>query len=281
MAEENRGVDETGEDKGRKPIIDPETGEVTGYEEGGKPAEEKPPSEDETWEKRYKDVQAQKDKEVSAAQNEVTRYKTLLSPFAENIKKKDDGSLVFAFPDTSSERKEQPAEVQEPTEEEWYKTPGEAMKKFRAVIRADIKAEQDSLQRERDLSKADKDYNTTCKEDWEVLQGEYPDLKDENSQLFQGADKFLRAHSGIISDPRYNRIAVERVALEMGVKPQSGDKPAATETSPATKKDTSYIIGGPGGSGGKPGSAKKPTEEEFANMSPEEQRKWMAGNVGL
>lgn len=272
MAEEKEvndtGAEEKKEEETPLPTIDPETGEV-------KEPEPKPEG-GENWEKRYKDLQSHSDKTLAERDKELNGLKGLVAPFQKNIKETEGGGLIFDFPKTSSaegkEKGEKPEEeLKEPEDDLWITDPKEAHQQQRAYDREQDRKEREEERKEkktRDASSADEEkFEEEQNASWDATQKLYPDMKNEDSELYKVAKAILDKDPALAASSNFNLTVARLAAAELGI------APVKEEPSPKKEKDITYIIGGSSGSGNKAG--KKLSEAEFAALSSEEQSEYM------
>jgi len=261
---DNQNLSEN-DDTFEMPTIDPETMEVV--EEG---------SNEGNWEKRYKDLQSQKDKEVSEVKHQVDRYKKLLTPFEKDIKERD-GDLVFEFPDTprveptvqKPKEEDESSEIRPPTDDDWAVNPTEAAEKL-FEYKEHQRQMQDNQRRETEARENAKvEYESSRAKAWVQAQELYPDVSQKDSALYKRADEILKSDPNLHATPSCDLIAVKLAAQDLGILP-AGKK--------TTKKDTSYIVSGKTGTGTAKGSGKL-SESEFAELTDEEQQEYFEREV--
>jgi hypothetical protein len=256
--EETLSTEKSEDDTFEVPTIDPDSEEA-------KTAAVKKDTTDEddrTWKERYTFLQGQKDKEVSAAQKEVTRYKKLLAPYEKNIVEKD-GDLDFNFADTPDESKvEAEKEPQPPTDDEWATNPTAAAEKLYEYKEYKRQQKELAKQEEQETAKAETDYKKGRQDGWTQAQEMFPDIKDKESALFKRADEILKADPRLADVASCDLIAVKLAALDLGIRPVKGS---------VSKKDSSYIISGKTGKSGKGSDSGKLTPEEFDSLPTDKQ----------
>jgi len=240
---------------------------VEGEEE--KPAEgtvesQEGEKEEDSYEKRYKDLQSHADKKEA-------RYKKLLAPFEKNLIEDENGDLSFKFDDTPLKKEDIPEQA---TDDEWIDNPRVAAEKdytFRRYHEKQEEKQERNKQTEAGkVEESNKAYESKRGEYWGKAQELYPDAKDKESALFKKAAEILEADPSMAASPRCDLMAIKEAAMELGITPQ-GKKPSP-------KKKSSYIIGGSSGSGGK-GGDKKLSDDEFDKLSSEEQNEYMKKSI--
>ena len=273
MVEEKTEVNDTGieekeeEKEEQLPIIDPETGEV-------KEPESKTEEQGENWEKRYKDLQSHSDKTLAEKDKEIGKFKNLVSPFQQNVKTAEDGSLIFDFSDTSPSKekgKKPPEEITEPDDDLWLRDPKAATKQQLAYDRQEEGKKATTEKAKQDAADRETQFKGDWDKSWEKTQVAYPDMAKADSELRKKADAILAENPGLASVANCNEIVANLAARELGISPKE-----VSEEAPVAKvKDTSYIIGsGTGTKGGSKGK-KKLSEEEFAALSHDAQTEYM------
>jgi hypothetical protein len=265
--QETLSEEQSADDTFELPTVDPESSDVV----------EKQPEQDESgnWEKRYKDLQSQKDKEVAEAHKKASRYEKLLAPFEKDIVDRD-GELAFEFPDTP-ETSEQKAEGKipepvPPNDDEWATDPTAAGKKLYAYERYVEKQQEAVLRQQDEVKEAGIKFKESRAKSWEVAQTDYPDLKDQDSALYKHANDLLLKDPYLDKyHPNADYLVAQLAASHLGI------TPAGKETQPL-KKDGSYIITKKSGAS-RASSSNKLTESEFSALTDEEQHKYMEREI--
>ena len=275
-----------------EPTFDPNTGEVvqesppaepvadTGEPETEPVVEAEPepevepepvvePEAEENWEKRYKDVQADRDRRLADKDKELTealRYRQLVDPYKDKIKEASDGRLEFAFTETTKA-------PEEPTQDLWVENPQQAAKEY-ADYR-DFQRDQQLATKEKELqfSKQEDSYKATRVKSWDKTQELYPDAGKVDSELHKKAEELLAKDPALTASPYCDMIVTQLAANELGIKPVSKDSPSPAPK--PKKKDTSYIISGGSGSGGAGSTAKDLSEAEFTALPTDAQDKYL------
>ena len=263
--EEEEVVTPVVEEKEEEEITPPYAeGEEEKPAEGTEESQEPEKKEEDSYKKRYKDLQSHTDKKEA-------RYKRFLAPYEKNIVEDENGDLSFKFDDTPQKPSEIPEQA---TDDEWIDNPRVAAEKDYKFRRYHEKQEEKQERTKQDenskVEEANNAYKDKRVEYWGEAQELYPDAKDKESALFKKAAEILEADPSMAASPRCDLMAIKEAAMELGITPQ-GQK-----SSP--KKKSSYIIGGSSGSGGK-GGDKKLSDEEFDLLSEEEQSKYMKKSI--
>ena len=259
--EETLSKEKSGDDTFVMPTVDPDSGEA---EKAADKADDGV-----AWEKRYKDLQSQKDKEVAAAQKEADRYKKLVAPFEKNIVDKD-GELDFNFSEAEETGKET-AVPQPPTDDEWATNPTAAAEKLYEYKEYKRQQKEAVQQEQEQIKQAEVEYKEGRTKSWNEAQDMFPDAKNPESALYKRADEILRADPRLSSSPNCDLIAIKLAALDLGIRPVKGAS--------QNKKDSSYIISGKTGKGGKDSSSGKLSPDEFAQLSDSQQTDYMEKEV--
>ena len=218
------------------------------------------------WQKRYSDLLSHTDKTIK---KELDQYKRLVEPFKDQIVETDTG-LNWNF----SEKKETPEKQEEkvpplPTEDDWYEDPAKATEmlvthkmffseKERQKQAAEERAKEEQTQQV-------KVFEETRSKVWKETVEKYPQLKDENSDLFQRADDILKRDPLLANSPHCDAYAVTQAAFELGIQPGSKQE----KTAPKKNPKKSYILNRKASSGKESNS--KMTQEDFKKL-PEEKK---------
>ena len=240
--------DETGE-----PIIEENTGEGAGEGTGTGTG-----GEDGNWEKRYKDLQSHSDQQLADKDKEIGKLNGLVSPFRRNIKETGDGDLIFDFSDTPEKKSKEEENIpEEPTADEFFDDNQAATKKQIAFNLYQERQEKKKEKSQEEQRIANENLKKARGENWEKAVKLWPVFKNKDSEEYREADKWLNAHPELYSNGECDYIAIERIALQKGI------KAAVKEEAPAPKKkDTTYIISGDSGKGGGKKEVEKETETD-------------------
>jgi len=218
------------------------------------------------WEKRFKDTQAQytrSQQELAEYRKSVAQRDKLLNRFDNRIKRDEFGNPIdWDFSDTQEKQREIP---QPPDEDLWIENPKEAAEKL-ADYR-DYLRDQKEAKRERE--RAEKEQAEVYQRAWEESDKkaveEYPELLNQNSEIFKEVVSIVEAHPEFQNMPDAPYVIAELAAARIGKRSQSNVNQETTieDNKPKVKVTTKPIKMMSVGKGGSPTSASSHSKPDW------------------